>query len=80
MTLAACAGVIYEPLSFIRTSMADAVYFRDKAKQCRALADLSISVWVADMLLQLAREFELQAVNEDIRAMTAADHPAGERG
>jgi len=49
--------------------MADATYFRDKAKQCRTLADLSISQWVADTLLRLAREFELQAVNEDIRAM-----------
>jgi hypothetical protein len=60
--------------------MADALYFRDKAKQCRVLADLSISGWVADMLRKLAREFELQAVNEDIRAMTTADDPAGRRG
>ena len=60
--------------------MADALYFRDKAKQCRVLADLSISGWVAEMLRKLAREFELQAVNEDIRAMTAMHDPAGERG
>jgi|AmaraimetFIIA100_FD_contig_41_1391023_length_884_multi_6_in_0_out_0_1 hypothetical protein len=60
--------------------MADALYFRDKAKQCRVLADLSISGWVAEMLRKLAREFELQAVNEDIRAMTGAGDPAGERG
>ena len=60
--------------------MADALYFRDKAKQCRVLADLSISGWVADMLRKLAREFELQAVNEDIRAMTTAHDPAGEHG
>jgi len=60
--------------------MADALYFRDKAKQCRVLADLSISGWVADMLRKLAREFELQAVNEDIRAMTAVHDPAGEPG
>ena len=59
--------------------MADAAYFRDKAKQCRVLADLSISGWVAETLLKLAREFELQAVNEDIRAMTTVDDPAGER-
>ena len=36
--------------------------------------------WVAEMLRKLAREFELQAVNEDIRAMTAAHDPAAERG
>jgi hypothetical protein len=52
--------------------MADAAYFRDKAKQCRMLADLSISRWVADTLLRLAKEFELQAVNEEIRTITSA--------
>lgn len=57
--------------------MADATYFREKAKQCRTLADLSISQWVAETLLRLAREFEIQAVNEDIRAMRS-HHSAAE--
>ena len=57
--------------------MADALYFRDKAKQCRVLADLSISGWVADMLRKLAREFEscvygLNLVKGDLQEM---QHP-----
>jgi hypothetical protein len=49
--------------------MDEAAYFRDKAKECRALASLAIGPLVVAGLLRLAREFEMQAINADIRAM-----------
>jgi hypothetical protein len=49
--------------------MAHSEYFRDKAKQCRMLADLAIGQWVSDSLYRMADEFEREAVDEDIRAL-----------
>jgi hypothetical protein len=51
--------------------MDEAAYFRDKAKECRALASLAIGQMVVTGLLRLAQEFELQAIKADIRAMSA---------
>jgi hypothetical protein len=51
--------------------MDEAGYFREKAKQCRGLATFAIAPVVIDGLLRMAREFELQAINADIRAMSA---------
>lgn len=50
--------------------MDEAAYFRDKAKECRALASLAIGPLVVAGLLRLAREFEMQAIKADIRAMS----------
>ena len=51
--------------------MDDARYFRDKARECRALATFAIAPVVIDGLLRMARDFELQAIQADIRAMSA---------
>ena len=51
--------------------MDEAGYFRDKARECRALATFAIGPVVVDGLLRMAREFELQAIKADIRAMSA---------
>jgi hypothetical protein len=51
--------------------MDEAGYFRDKARECRALATVAIGPAVTDGLLKMAREFELQAIKADIRAMSA---------
>jgi hypothetical protein len=50
--------------------MDEAGYFRDKARECRALASLAIGPVVVAGLLRLAREFEMQANKADIRAMS----------
>jgi hypothetical protein len=50
--------------------MDEAGYFRDKARECRALASLAIGPVVVAGLLRLAREFEMQAIKADIRAMS----------
>jgi hypothetical protein len=51
--------------------MDEAGYFRDKARECRALATFAIAPVVIDGLLRMARDFELQAIKADIRAMSA---------
>jgi hypothetical protein len=51
--------------------MEEAGYFRDKARECRALATFAIAPMVIDGLLRMAREFELQAIKADIHAMSA---------
>jgi hypothetical protein len=51
-------------------AMDEAGYFRDKARECRALASLAIGPVVVAGLLRLAREFEMQAIKADIRAMS----------
>jgi hypothetical protein len=51
--------------------MDDAGFFRDKARECRALATFAIAPVVIDGLLRMAREFELAAIKADIRAMSA---------
>jgi len=51
--------------------MDEAGYFRDKARECRALATFAIAPVVIEGLLRMAREFELQAIKADIRAMSA---------
>ena len=53
-------------------TMDDAGYFRDKARECRGLASLAIGPVVVAGLLRLAREFEMQAIKADIRAMSGA--------
>lgn len=50
--------------------MDDAIYFRDKAKECRALAGFAMAPLVVDGLLRMAREFEMLAIKADIRAMS----------
>ena len=49
--------------------MEDAAYFRDKARECRALSALAIVPAVIEGLQRLAREFEMLAIKSDIRAM-----------
>jgi hypothetical protein len=51
--------------------MDESGYFRDKARECRALATFAIAPVVIDGLLRMARDFELQAIKADIRAMSA---------
>lgn len=51
--------------------MDEAGYFRDKAKECRSLATFAMTPVVIEGLLRMAREFELQAIKADIRAMSA---------
>jgi hypothetical protein len=51
--------------------MDDAGYFRDKARDCRSLATFAIAPVVIEGLLRMAREFELEAIKADIRAMSA---------
>lgn len=55
--------------------MDDAVYFRDKAKECRALAGFAMAPLVVDGLLRMAREFEMLAIKADIRALSAERPP-----
>jgi hypothetical protein len=50
--------------------MDDSGYFRDKARECRALASLAVGPMVVAGLLRMAREFEMQAIKADIRAMS----------
>ncbi len=50
--------------------MDDAAYFRDKARECRTLAGFAMAPLVVDGLLRMAREFEMQAVKADIRALS----------
>lgn len=51
--------------------MDESGYFRDKAKECRALATFAMAPMVIEGLLRMAREFEMQAIKADIRAMSA---------
>ena len=52
----------------------DSTYYKEKAAQCRKLAGMALRPSMADELLRLAREYELEAVKAEIRA-TAADKP-----
>lgn len=51
--------------------MDESGYFRDKARECRALAAFAMAPMVIEGLLRMAREFEMQAIKADIRAMSA---------
>jgi len=51
--------------------MDESGYFRDKARECRALATFAMAPMVIEGLLRMAREFEMQAIKADIRAMSA---------
>jgi hypothetical protein len=52
----------------------DSAYFKEKAAQCRKLAEMALRPSMADELLRLAQEYELEAVKAEIRA-TAGDKP-----
>jgi hypothetical protein len=54
----------------------DSAYYKEKAAQCRKLAEMALRPSMADELLRLAQEYELEAVKAEIRA-TAGDKPAG---
>lgn len=58
--------------------MIDAAYYRDKAEQCRALADIARHALLSDELARLAQEFEQQAAAVELRLDGAAtpDAPA----
>jgi hypothetical protein len=51
--------------------MDESGYFRDKARECRTLATFAMAPMVIEGLLRMAREFEMQAIKADIRAMSA---------
>ncbi len=55
--------------------MDDAVYFRDKARECRMLAGFAMAPLVVDGLLRMVREFEMLAVRADIRALSDDGRP-----
>jgi hypothetical protein len=52
----------------------DSAYYKEKAAQCRKLAGMALRPSMADELLRLAQEYELEAVKAEIRA-TAGDKP-----